>query len=59
MQILFHAGERVTVQVHELRDVVHGVVASYDGDCYYTVTDDGGETWALCHEDMMALEPRA
>lgn len=58
MQILFHPGERVTVQVHELRDAVHGTVDSYDGDGYYTVTADNGETWALCHEDMMALEPR-
>jgi hypothetical protein len=59
MQILFHAGERVTVQVHSLRDDVHGVIVSYDGDGYYTILSDDNETWALCHEDMISLEPRA
>lgn len=59
MQIVFYPGERVTVQVHALRDVVSGVVESSDGEGYYTVIADNGETWALCHEDMMALEARA
>jgi hypothetical protein len=59
MQILFNPGDRITVQVHELRAAIPGVVVSYDGDGYYTILSDDNETWALCHEDMITLEPRA